>query len=139
VAWTTEDAGHYVLRAFAISNFTAPTILSVTMISEIKIEPYAPNSAARVAFNTTQCADPWDVAYFEDSMILAPGETRVEHYFRELGVAVYKTREVPIYPPGSMAFCEACGCSSGETLYIEVARLDLSEMKGYGFVEQSPR
>lgn len=136
--WIPEEAGVYELRAFLISNFTSPNILSDVTTSKARIEVSVPDKVW-VAFNTTQCANRWDIDYADRqySIDYEYGETIIKHYFKDWVIQVYKIR-VEYLPMENIESCLGCSCASGKTLYLEVSSSGAMKIWHFGFVEQSP-
>ena len=116
--------------------------LFTVLSSQLSIQPTKPDTdidgTTWVARNTTQCADPWHKYYYDrTSVVLKPNQTLVDYFFEENGIIILD-REVLPNPDQSQAACEACGCSSGSTLYLKVDTADVAKLSQYGFVVLSP-
>ena len=121
---------HLVSLALAVCVGLAAGVALVAMFAIVSIPllaaPVSPDHRSWVAKNTTQCSEPWQLQ-----------DTTLKGFFNQRGILIYDMQSIGYLPPGSVV-CEACSCTSGSTLFLQVAKNDVHKMKQYGFVEQVP-
>lgn len=116
--------------------------LFIVLSPQLPVRPTEPDinidGTTWVARNTTQCADPWH-KYYDDRtpVALKPNQTLVDYFFEENGIVILDREDLP-NPDQSQVTCEACGCSSGLTLYLKVNTADVGKLNQYGFLVLSP-
>ena len=116
--------------------------LFIVLSPQLSVLPTEPDinidGTTWVARNTTQCGDPWHEYYYDETPpILKPNQTLVDYFFEENGIIILDRAVLP-NPDQSFTTCEACGCSSGLTLYLKVNTADVVKLNQYGFIVLSP-
>jgi hypothetical protein len=138
-SWNPPTSGRYEFRAFAISNFSNPEVLTATTQKGIVIRPLPQGSTAWVAMNTTQCDNQWNREYDQNRQKLRDGETTFDLFFEKRHIEIYESNGIGFLPAGSVV-CEGCSCTSGSTLYLLISVGDVGKMVNeYGFIEQAPK
>ena len=125
-----------VSLAATVSGGLAAGCLLVSFFALVPIPllgvPMSPENRTWVAKNVTQCSEPWDLSEPKEE------QTKYDLYFNARGIRIYDVQYIR-YAPDDAFFCAACSCSSGSTLYLEVANFDVAKMKLHGFVEKEPQ
>lgn len=138
------DAGNYSIRVFTWRNAGDNVPVALSDGATMPITVAHADGFAWLAMNTTQCSNPWDMEYMNEyrsnpsvAEELQGEEPVVQWYFESRGIEILDIESVG-YLPDNVAVCEACNCTSGETLYVKVASDNVEEMKDVGFVEKEP-
>lgn len=79
-----------------------------------------------VAYNETQCADPWQQGSNDAETL-----RNIENFFREKGINFSATAILPA--PSGLIVCLACNCPSGRIILGKVSQEDLVKIERYGF------
>ncbi|MCS7018246.1 MAG: hypothetical protein RMJ87_03860 [Cytophagales bacterium] len=79
-----------------------------------------------VAYNETQCADPWQRGASDEETL-----RHVEHFLRERGIRFSGSSIVPA--PANLIVCLACNCPSGRIIIGKIPVEDRPKIEQYGF------